>query len=228
MARVGQPSARDFTGDVRDAYDVSAASWASAPEAYYRRLADALIAAAPDDAIRGARVIDVGTGTGAVGAAARTAGARSVVGTDLAFGMVRHDAADRGAGVVANALTLPFANESFDVVAAGCVLNHIAVPGDALREMARVTRAGGVVLASTFQAGPSHPAKQQIDDALATAGFRPPEWYDTFKREIEPLTATPERLLDAARAADFDAAEVVERIVDSDLSTPDALVQYRF
>jgi SAM-dependent methyltransferase len=218
--------AADITAAVRDAYGASAGSWATAPEDYYRRLADAIVASAPD-VVRGATVLDVGTGTGAVAAAALAGGAARVVGTDLAFGMIEHAAGTRPAGVVANALSLPFASRSFDAVLAGCVLNHIAVPADALREMARVTRAGGAVLASAFLAGASHPVKDRVDAALVPFGFSAPDWHNKVKGEIEPLTASADRLASTARDAGIADLEVVEQVVDSGFRAPEDFVRFR-
>ncbi len=54
---------------------------------------------------------------------------------------------DRVELVGADAQALPFADGSFDVVHAHQVLQHVADPVGALREMRRVTRPGGVVAA---------------------------------------------------------------------------------
>jgi SAM-dependent methyltransferase len=217
----------DVTGALRRAYGAAASAWAGVPGTYYRKLGDALVGAARDE-IRGGRVLDVGTGTGAVAAAAVAAGARWVVGTDLAFGMVNHASAARPVGVVAGASRLPFVDGAFDAAVAGCVLNHIPIPSGALREMARVARRGGVVLASTFRAGPSHPVKECVDTALAPFGFVSPPWHDALKEEIEPLTATPERLLAVARDAGLTDVSVVEHTIDSGLRSAEELVELRF
>lgn len=217
----------DLTHAVRDAYGTSAASWSGVPERLYRRLGDALVAAAPDGALRGALVLDVGAGTGAVSRAALAAGARAVVGTDLAFGMVQHDAASRGARAVADARALPFRDQAFDAVVAGCVINHLAVPGDAVREMVRVTRHGGDVLASSFREGPQHPVKAIVDESLARYGFTTPDWHVALKEEREPLTATAAALRAVARSAGCTEFDVVECAVDSGLRTAEELVDLR-
>ncbi|MCU1427465.1 MAG: class SAM-dependent methyltransferase [Actinomycetia bacterium] len=214
--------------DVRDAYEASVSAWANGPDAYYRRLGDALVsAAAAARDLHGAAVLDVGAGTGAVSAAAFAAGAFSVVAVDLAFGMLRYDAGDRPAGAVADTLALPFMGASFDVVAAGCVLNHLPRPDHALREMARVTGPGGCVLASTFGTTEAHPVKEQVDRALATFGFRNPAWHDAMKRDIEPRTATPDGLLAAATAAGISVARVDTLVIDSGLRTAEDFVHWR-
>jgi SAM-dependent methyltransferase len=51
----------------------------------------------------------------------------------------------RGTAVVADALSLPFADGSFDRVIAAEVLEHIAADGKAVAELARVLRPGGTV-----------------------------------------------------------------------------------
>jgi ubiquinone/menaquinone biosynthesis C-methylase UbiE len=212
---------------VRDAYGASARAWAGTPARFYRRLGDALVAAAGDGALRGAFVLDVGAGTGVVTAAALAAGASAVVGTDLALEMLQHDAAARGAGVVADVLALPFAVGAFDAVVAGCVLNHLATPTAAVREMLRVTRPGGVVLASTFLDGPSPVFKEVIDDVLAHYGFVEPAWHVAMKDEREPLTATAENLRRVAHDAGCADVDVVEQPVDSGLRTAADVVDLR-
>ncbi len=54
----------------------------------------------------------------------------------------------------ADAQDLPFADSSFDVVIANQMIYHVPDPSRALREFARVLRAGGVLMASTV--GPGH------------------------------------------------------------------------
>jgi SAM-dependent methyltransferase len=54
---------------------------------------------------------------------------------------------------VTDAQALPFDNESFDVVVANHVLYHVPEPLDAVREIARVLRRGGCLLAATSGPG---------------------------------------------------------------------------
>jgi len=70
---------------VRTAYNRSADAWTGGPEAVYDRLAEVLLASSPVP-LEGARVLDVGAGTGAASRAALGAGARSVVAVDVAAG----------------------------------------------------------------------------------------------------------------------------------------------
>lgn len=57
-------------------------------------------------------------------------------------------------GRTADAVDLPFADESFDVVAAHYMLYHVPDPLQALREFRRVLRPGGTLVAAS--SGPSH------------------------------------------------------------------------
>jgi len=115
---------------VRAAYDASATAWAQGPSPAYEVMADVLVAAAMTD-MAGARVLDLGAGTGAASRAARRAGAGWVVGVDVAPEMLR-----AGSGwscaLVADAADLPFAAGRFDLVVAACCLGHLPDPGAAL------------------------------------------------------------------------------------------------
>ncbi|WP_030171158.1 methyltransferase domain-containing protein [Spirillospora albida] len=99
----------------------------------------------------GASVLDIGCGPGTItaGLADRVAPGR-VVAADSAETVL--DEARRSAGgrsniefAVADVHALDFPDAAFDVVHAHQVLQHVADPVTALREMRRVTRPGGVV-----------------------------------------------------------------------------------
>jgi ubiquinone/menaquinone biosynthesis C-methylase UbiE len=88
------------------------------------------------------RVLDVACGPGTAAEAARELGAREVVGVDYARAMlfVARDDGPPGAAhyVAANAMALPFAPESFDVVVSSFGIIFAPDPGAAVRECARV------------------------------------------------------------------------------------------
>ena len=94
------------------------------------------------------RVLDLGCGTGAdLTRLDETSG--HAVGVDRAFTMV--DAIRQGsdsAVVNADAVALPFRNDSFDACWARAVLIHVPDPEQALGELARVTRPSGRIVLS--------------------------------------------------------------------------------
>ena len=97
----------------------------------------------------GRDVLECGCGTGLIleriGRFARTARA-----IDLSPAMLERALA-RGLDAREGTVTeIPFENESFDVVCAFKVLAHVPQIGRALAQMARVTRAGGVVIAEFY------------------------------------------------------------------------------
>lgn len=76
--------------------------------------------------------------------------ARSAKGIDLSPRMLDR-ARERGLDVTEGSVTaLPFPDASFDVTCSFKVLAHVPDLGGALREMARVTRPGGVILAELY------------------------------------------------------------------------------
>jgi ubiquinone/menaquinone biosynthesis C-methylase UbiE len=91
---------------------------------------------------RGARVLEVGCGTGLIlEELAREAD--EACGIDLSPGMLKK-ATDRGLnGVLGSATEIPFDDGSFDLTCSFKVLAHVPEIDKALSEMARVTRPGG-------------------------------------------------------------------------------------
>jgi ubiquinone/menaquinone biosynthesis C-methylase UbiE len=108
-----------------------------------------LLGAAP-----GRRILDVGCGLGddAATLAGLVATGGAVVGVDGSRAMIeearrRHGAVEGLSFDVADAADLPFDDASFDACRIDRVLQHIADPAPVVREMARVLRPEGVLVA---------------------------------------------------------------------------------
>jgi SAM-dependent methyltransferase len=130
-------------------------SYDSAAEAHERLRVPLLFAGPARDLLErmelgtAGSLLDVGTGSGVVARAASACPV--VVGMDPSLEMVR---VARQSGLervaVAAAPGLPFADESFDRVTAGFVLSHVGPYEEALRDMVRVLRPGGVAGATAW------------------------------------------------------------------------------
>ncbi|MDR7492358.1 MAG: class I SAM-dependent methyltransferase [Armatimonadota bacterium] len=112
----------------------------------------------PED-YRGRSVVDLGCGTGEYALWYATHGARQVTGVDLSEGSLaraREQAAHHGVGNVAfvrqDVLALDFPDETFDYAYSVGVLHHTGDPFRGFREMVRVTRPGGIVIVSLYNA----------------------------------------------------------------------------
>jgi SAM-dependent methyltransferase len=94
----------------------------------------------------GQRLLDVGCGPGniTIDLAARVAPG-AVTGIDLVVVAEADPAVDNVTFAAGDVYTLDFADASFDVVHAHQVLQHLSRPVDALREMRRVLRPGGIL-----------------------------------------------------------------------------------
>lgn len=120
----------------------------------------------------GDRVLDVGCGTGHLAfAAARRVDAGAVRGIDLAQPYVdharRHNADPRIVFDVADACALPLADASFDRVLSLLVLHFVPRPEQAIAEMRRVARPGGVVGAAVWDARGGFVANRLFFDTAA-------------------------------------------------------------
>lgn len=207
---------------VHGAYQGAADSWADDASLVYIPLARHLLARL-EGRLPGRRALDAGAGTGAVGDLLRELGA-AVVSVDLEPDMLRHRLGVRGPAAVGDVVRLPFRSDHFDVVVAGFVLNHVADQVAALRELGRVTRPGGVLLASVF-ANERSALKEVVDQRLVAFGWSPPEWY-TAVRERSQALGTIELFEARAREAGV-GGYVQSAAVDVGLDTPELVVRYR-
>ncbi|MCU1360125.1 MAG: class SAM-dependent methyltransferase, partial [Ilumatobacteraceae bacterium] len=176
----------------------------------------------------GSLVLDAGAGTGLAGDAARRRGA-DVIAADGQIDMLRASASTSSVAVgsvVGDVGRLPFVNDAFDATVAAFVLNHLDDPGGALREIARVTRPDGGVLASTF-AETRVEAKSRLDDLLTCAGWVPPEWY-LHLQQCAHAVASVDRVAVIARRAGLIVIDVAESQIDVGLDDPAGVVRHRF
>jgi ubiquinone/menaquinone biosynthesis C-methylase UbiE len=155
------------------------------------------------------RALDIATGAGHVAVALARAGAR-VTASDLTPGMLS-EAADNFAThevgaqlVLADALNLPFADNSFEIVTARMAPHHFPDPGKFVAEAARVLRPGGrfgledqvapthLAAAATinqfeFLRDPSH--NRQLSaaewESLAVAAGLTVEHSEVFEKQVE-------------------------------------------
>lgn len=105
----------------------------------------------------GERVLDCATGTGDLAVKLKLSCPDSqVIGTDFCQEMLRHapqKARDHRVSVQflwADAMSLPFPDESFDLVTISFGIRNVVEPQKALREMARVLKPGGRVFVLEF------------------------------------------------------------------------------
>ncbi|MES1186703.1 MAG: bifunctional 2-polyprenyl-6-hydroxyphenol methylase/3-demethylubiquinol 3-O-methyltransferase UbiG [Myxococcales bacterium] len=104
-----------------------------------------------------ARVLDVGCGAGFLSNHLAREGF-DVTGLDASQDSIevaaRHDLTGRAHYLLGDALRLPFADASFDVVCAMDFLEHVEEPAKAVAEMARVLKPGGSFFFHTFNRNP--------------------------------------------------------------------------
>jgi ubiquinone/menaquinone biosynthesis C-methylase UbiE len=154
----------------------------------------------------GMSVLDVGCGPGTITAdlAARIAPGRvtAVENTHEALELARAEAQARNLSnisfVTSDVHALDFADDTFDVVHTHQVLQHVADPVQALREMRRVCVPGGIVAArdADYAGFIWFPQLAALD-----------RWLDLYERAARPNGGEPDagrRLLSWAQQAGFD------------------------
>jgi ubiquinone/menaquinone biosynthesis C-methylase UbiE len=151
----------------------------------------------------GMDLLDVGCGPGTITVdLARRVAPGTTIGIDAAAKVIEEaTTVHAGSSVefrVADLMQMEFADNSFDVVHAHQVLQHLSDPVGALREMARVCRPGGIVAArdSDYEAMTWFPADPDLD-----------AWLDLYRRVARANGGEPDAgryLLDWARQAGFD------------------------
>src|SRR5689334_22587733 len=177
----------------------------------------------------GFTLLDVGCGPGTITAdlATRVTRVTALERTDAALDLARAEIARQGLTNVDFAAgdvhALDFPDDTFDVVHAHQVLQHVADPVTALREMRRVTRPGGVVAArdSDYAGFTWFPLLPELD-----------EWLALYQRVARGNGGEPDagrRMLSWARAAGFTDvtatasiwcfADGADRVLKSDMAT---------
>jgi ubiquinone/menaquinone biosynthesis C-methylase UbiE len=146
LTRILEPELMDSLDDARD-YD------AMDHKEVNRRFVDDLLAAADEMEFSG-DVLDLGTGTALIPIElCKRANRCRVMAADAAISMLelaRYNVEIAGVSqrvqlTHADAKSLPFANDMFDVVMSNSIIHHIPEPLFALREAARVLKTGGLL-----------------------------------------------------------------------------------
>lgn len=122
----------------------------------------------------GTNVLDAGCGPGFI---ARTVADRdegiTVTGVDIGEHRVaetRHRLGDKGTAIMADVRRLPFADDTFDVTYCRLMLQFLPDPETAIREMRRVTRAGGTIVLYELdgQLNWNYPVDDRLQELLST------------------------------------------------------------
>ncbi len=153
------------------------ALWSGVAQTYARSFASlcgATTSSLLDGVPSGARLLDVGCGTGELVLAARAAGI-DAHGADIDPEMAALAGERLGEEVAVTGLpNLAFADGSFDQIIANFVLNHVDDPRAAARELARIAAPGGSVRATIWPGTPP-PQGAMWGDVLDRSGAVRPQ-----------------------------------------------------
>jgi len=157
---------RIFSG-IGATYEKAGALLSFGQDARWRARLVQSVRALPDDV-----VLDVATGTGLVARAIRVRYGCDVVGLDRSADMLGAAVARDGhiPLVRGGAEALPFPDESFDHLTFTYLLRYVDDPAAVLRELARVVRPGGRIVALDFGV-PTNPILRTMWRAYTTIGL---------------------------------------------------------
>jgi ubiquinone/menaquinone biosynthesis C-methylase UbiE len=156
----------------------------------------------------GQRALDVGCGSGALTAAlAEVLGAENVSAADPSEPFVEAARAKAPGAriVVASAESLPFADAEFDATLSQLVVNFLDDPEQGLREMRRVTRAGGTVAGCVWDYGGEMTMLRTFWDAAAALDR---ERAEPLMESFTMRFASPEELGALWRGSGLDDVDV--------------------
>ena len=189
-------------------YDLTNDVMAMGQNRRWRKVVVESLAVRPGDV-----VLDIAAGTGTSSVPFERLGAH-VVPADFSLGMLRKGKQMRPgmAFTAADAMQLPFADNSFDAVTMSFGFRNVQSTEEALREFRRVTRPGGTLLICEFST-PTNPAfrtvySEYLMSALPRVARRVGSNADSYVYLAESIQAWPDQAGIAAQLQDAGWAQV--------------------
>jgi ubiquinone/menaquinone biosynthesis methyltransferase len=152
--------ARRLFATIADRYDLITVLLSFGRDRAWKRRLAAMTGAGPDT-----RALDLACGTGDLAFAVARRGAR-VIGLDVTFRMIqlaraKPQSTQRLAFLVGDMMDLPFPAASFDLITTGYGIRNVPQFAQAIAEMHRVLRPGGLLLSLDFNR-PSNPLVRAV------------------------------------------------------------------
>lgn len=197
--------------DVAERYDVTNDVLSLGQDRLWRRAVVKAVEAQP-----GERILDIAAGTGTSSEPFADNGVH-VVPADFSLGMLRVGKKRRDdlGFTAADAMRLPFADESFDAVTMSFGLRNVADTDAALREFARVTRPGGRLVVCEFSQ-PVNRAfgkvyREYLMEALPRVARKVSSNPESYVYLAESIQAWPDQRALATRVAEAGWIDVAWR-----------------